>query len=104
MSTITAILEPCADGTLHLPVPWTRGKFRVNAVVELIDEALIQEHAVVRLRHDVAADGLKAGDTGTVVHVYEGGSGYEVEFIHGRTRPKLVTVEPADIELAEAGG
>lgn len=101
MSTITAILEPAADGTLHLPVPWTRGKFRVNAVVEPVDAAIIAEHAVVRLCHDLSAEGLKVGDTGTVVHVYEGGAGYEVEFIHGRSRPKLLTVEPEDIELVE---
>jgi hypothetical protein len=61
----------------------------------------LPEHAVVRLRHQLKADGLKAGDRGTIVHVYEHGSGYEVEFIHGRKRPKLVTVEPADIELAD---
>lgn len=61
----------------------------------------LPEHAVVRLRHDLKTDGLKAGDMGTIVHVYEGGSGYEVEFIQGRKRPKLVTVEPADLELAD---
>jgi hypothetical protein len=44
---------------------------------------------VVRLRHALKAGDLKAGDTGTIVHVYEGGTGYEVEFIHGRNRPKL---------------
>jgi hypothetical protein len=62
---------------------------------------VIPEHAVVRLRHDLKAEDVKAGETGTVVHVYEGGAGYEVEFLGERKRPKLVTVEPADIELAD---
>lgn len=30
---------------------------------------------------DVAADGLKAGDVGTIVHVYSDGKAFEVEFI-----------------------
>jgi hypothetical protein len=36
MSTITAILEADADGTLHLPVPenFRRGKVKVTAMVE----------------------------------------------------------------------
>lgn len=36
MSTITAILEPAADGTLHLPVPeaWRHLSIRVKAEME----------------------------------------------------------------------
>jgi hypothetical protein len=36
MSTITAILEPDADGTLHLPVPpaWRNQAIRVKAELE----------------------------------------------------------------------
>ncbi|MFN0069206.1 MAG: hypothetical protein ACKVYV_16420 [Limisphaerales bacterium] len=36
MSTITAVLEPAADGTVHLPVPaeLRRGKVRVTATLE----------------------------------------------------------------------
>jgi hypothetical protein len=36
MSTITAILEPDADGTLHLPVPaeLRHGKVKVEATLE----------------------------------------------------------------------
>jgi len=73
-----------------------------NATTTEPASEVLLEHAVVRLRHALKADDLKAGDTGTVVHVYEGGAGYEVEFIHGRKRPKLVTLEPSDIELANA--
>ncbi len=42
MSTITAILEPDAHGTLHLDLPLPpsmgRGKFKVVASVEQVDE------------------------------------------------------------------
>ncbi len=41
VSTITAILEPDADGTLHLPLPveLRRGKVRVTATVQAASEA-----------------------------------------------------------------
>src|SRR4051794_5813840 len=41
MSTITAILEADADGTLHLPVPeqLRRGKVRVEATIEAVESA-----------------------------------------------------------------
>lgn len=100
MSTFTAILEPSADGTLHLPVPWTRGRFRVHARVEMLDGVVLAEHAVVRLARDL--ESVRAGEVGTIVHVYEGGAGYEVEFQNGHERPLVLTVEPEDIELAEA--
>ena len=37
MSTITAILDPDADGTLHLPVPaeWRHQTIKVSAEMEL---------------------------------------------------------------------
>ena len=36
MNTITAIFEPAADGTLHLPLPsaWQKFPIRVQAVLE----------------------------------------------------------------------
>ena len=42
---------------------------------------MIGEHDRVVLKTDVPADGLKAGDVGTVVHLYADGRGYEVEFV-----------------------
>lgn len=38
MSTITLVLEPSADGTLHLPVPaeWRNQQIRVKAELELL--------------------------------------------------------------------
>jgi len=39
MSTITAILEPDADGTLHLPLPaeWRKARIRVKAELEPVE-------------------------------------------------------------------
>ncbi|MCX6867293.1 MAG: DUF2281 domain-containing protein [Verrucomicrobia bacterium] len=39
MSTFTVILEPSADGTLHLPVPaeWRHQTIRVRAELEPVD-------------------------------------------------------------------
>jgi len=42
---------------------------------------MIKEHDSVVLTVDLAAEGLAAGDIGTVVHVHNGGEGYEVEFM-----------------------
>lgn len=41
MSTITAILVPDADGTLHLPIPsaWRKMPIRVKAEIEPSDQA-----------------------------------------------------------------
>jgi hypothetical protein len=39
VNTITAIIEPDADGTLHLPVPaeWRNRSVRVRASLELVE-------------------------------------------------------------------
>lgn len=42
---------------------------------------MIREHDRVVLLADVPDSGLKAGDVGTVVHVYSGGAAYEVELM-----------------------
>lgn len=42
---------------------------------------MINEHDCVVLTEDVVAEGLQAGDVGTVVHIHQGGVGYEVEFV-----------------------
>ena len=48
---------------------------------------MIKEHEIVVLTQDLPEEGLTAGDAGTVVHIHEGGAGYEVEFmtLSGRT-------------------
>jgi hypothetical protein len=42
---------------------------------------MIQEHDCIVLTVDLPAERLAAGDIGTVVHVHNGGEGYEVEFM-----------------------
>ncbi len=42
---------------------------------------MIKEHDCVVLNQDVPDEGLVAGDVGTVVHIHQGGTGYEVEFM-----------------------
>ena len=42
---------------------------------------MIREHDRIVLVTPVPAEGLEAGDVGTVVHVYEDGQAYEVEFV-----------------------
>ena len=42
---------------------------------------MIKEHDCVVLVQDLTGESLKAGDVGTVVHVHQGGAGYEVEFM-----------------------
>lgn len=56
------------------------------------------EHARVRLRETIAKHRLKAGATGTIVHVYEGGSGFEVEFGAGSASPQVITLDRDVIE------
>ena len=60
--------------------------------------ATIQEHERVVLTRPVDNEGLKAGDVGTVVHVYRDGLAYEIEFttLDGRTAA-VVTVDAADV-------
>jgi len=42
---------------------------------------MIREHDCVVLTQDMPEEGLQAGDIGTVVHIHQGGAGYEVEFM-----------------------
>ncbi len=55
-----------------------------------------QLYEEVVLNRDLPKEGLKTGDLGTVVHVYQGG--YEVEFFTaaGKTR-SVVTLEAEDV-------
>lgn len=70
------------------------------AIHEAVPSAdALPELARVRLRRAVTEVGLAEGTEGTIVHVYEDG-GYEVEFIAGRKRPAVITLEIADVEAA----
>jgi len=53
----------------------------------------IRELDVVALIKDLPAEGLAAGQTGTVVFVHEGGKAFEVEFILEPRRSVVATVE-----------
>jgi Domain of unknown function (DUF4926) len=58
----------------------------------------MKEHERVVLTTPVAAEGLEAGDVGTVVHVYGDGKACEVEFLtlDGRTAA-VVTLEAVQV-------
>jgi len=59
---------------------------------------MIKEHDRVVLKTDVPAAGLKAGDVGTVVHLYSDRKAFEVEFLtlDGRTAA-VVTLEAGQV-------
>lgn len=59
---------------------------------------MIKEHERVVLTTTVPAHRLEAGDVGTVVHIYNDGQAYEVEFttLDGRTAA-VVTLEAAQV-------
>lgn len=59
---------------------------------------MIKEHERVVLTSAVPAEGLEAGDVGTVVHIYRDGLAYEVEFttLEGNTAA-VVTVEVSQV-------
>jgi hypothetical protein len=59
---------------------------------------MIKELDVVVLAKDLKEYQLKRGDAGTVVHVYEGGKAYEVEFVtdEGKTLA-VVTLSAQDL-------
>jgi len=59
---------------------------------------MIKEHDCVLLTQDLPEDGLQAGDIGTVVHIHQGGAGYEVEFmtLAGKT-VAIVTLLPSQL-------
>ncbi len=64
---------------------------------------MIKEHENVVLTHDIPSADLLTGDVGTVVHVYESGKAYEVEFISfdGHTET-IQTLEAAMIRPVHA--
>jgi hypothetical protein len=65
---------------------------------------MIAEPTLVVLDCDPPHESLNRGDVGTVVHVYQGGRGYEVEFVDGAGRTiALVTVGANDVRPIEAG-
>jgi hypothetical protein len=65
---------------------------------------MITEHSLVVLDCNPPHEKLNRDDVGTVVHVYQGGRGYEVEFVDsGGKTVALVTVGAEDVQPIEAG-
>jgi len=58
----------------------------------------MKEHERVVLTTAISAEGLEAGDVGTVVHIYRDGQAYEVEFLtlDGHTAA-VVTLEASQV-------
>ena len=56
---------------------------------------MIEEHDRVVLTEDRSEQDLQAGDVGTVVHVYEEGTAFEVEFFRLDGRTVAVETVPA---------
>lgn len=42
---------------------------------------MIREHDCIVLTEDMPAEGLQAGDVGTVIHIHRDAAAYEVEFM-----------------------
>ena len=59
---------------------------------------MLREHGRIVLTQDLPQEGLQAGDVGVIVHVYEGGAAFEVEFLalDGNTIA-VCTVEAAQV-------
>lgn len=57
---------------------------------------MVEELESVVLTRDIPESGLDAGDVGTVVHRYEGGASYEVEFVTGEGRTVAVLTLAAE--------
>jgi hypothetical protein len=63
----------------------------------------IREHEMVVLTRDVPEHQLQSGDVGAVVHVYENGKAFEVEFVTGSGQTLAVeTFQPGDIRPVSA--
>ena len=56
------------------------------------------EHDTVVLTRSLVDHGLEAGDVGAIVHVYDDGRAFEVEFVAGSgSTLAVVTLEASDI-------
>jgi hypothetical protein len=64
---------------------------------------MIKEHDRIVLTRDIPTESLRAGDVGTVVHIYADGKAYEVEFVSldGQTLA-VTTVEASQVRPTSA--
>ncbi len=56
---------------------------------------MLEEHDQIVLTGDLATAGLRAGDVGTIVHVYRGGEAFEVEFLALDGNTAAIATAPA---------
>jgi hypothetical protein len=56
----------------------------------------MNEHDAVVLVRSLPDHGLQAGDVGSIVHVYDAGKGFEVEFVAGSGATLAVVTLDAD--------
>ena len=64
----------------------------------------MNEHDTVVLKKSLPDYGLEAGDIGAIVHVYQQGAAFEVEFVSGDgSTLALTTLVSADIRPISAG-
>jgi len=58
---------------------------------------VLREHERIVLKRDLPKEGLKAGDVGVIVHVYELGEAFEIEFMAlDGTTVAVTTVKASD--------
>jgi hypothetical protein len=59
---------------------------------------VIKEHHRVVLKKNLAGQGLRSGDVGTVIHIYKAGKAFEVEFLtlHDET-VAIATLEASQV-------
>ena len=63
---------------------------------------MIKELDTIVLTRDLPENGLKQGDIGAVVHIYEESKAFEVEFITGQgDTVAVVTLKSQDIRLLQ---
>jgi hypothetical protein len=58
---------------------------------------MIKEHDRVVLRKNIPGQELKAGDVGTVIHVYKKGEAFELEFLTLHGEVAIATVEASQV-------
>jgi hypothetical protein len=59
---------------------------------------MIKERDLVTLTKDIEAHRLQRGDVGTVVHCYQGGAAFEVEFVAAKGETiAVLTLKAEDI-------
>lgn len=65
---------------------------------------MIQGLDTVVLTHDIKEYGLKQEDVGAVVHCYEGGKGFEIEFVTAEAKTVAqLTLASTDVRSMSSG-